>query len=298
MTNKQYAMNFVTYQNRINHFLEKFLLPATSQPERLHAAMRYAVLAGGKRIRPLLVYATGEIFNTDLNSLDHAAAAIECMHCYSLIHDDLPAMDNDDLRRGQPTCHKAFDEATAILAGDALQGLAFKILSELHNTNIAPTTLVTLLRLLADASGSLGMCGGQMLDLQAENNKISLQQLETMHRLKTGALIRASVELGAHLGNATEEQLLALREFATAIGLAFQIQDDILDVESSTQQLGKQQGADVALAKSTYVSLLGLPVAKEYLQQTYATSIAALDKLSVNTNNLRRLAEYIVIRTQ
>lgn len=289
-------MNFQVYQQRIQDLMEHYLPEDSQAPLRLQQAMRYAVFNGGKRIRPLLVYATGQIFNTDLAILDPAAAAVELIHCYSLIHDDLPAMDDDDLRRGKPTCHRAFDEATAILAGDALQTLAFKILTDIdHGITPAPKIL-TMLTLLADACGSHGMAGGQTLDLEAEGRQITLAELEKIHHLKTGALISASIQLAAIASNANSSQLTALENFAFNMGLAFQIQDDIIDVTSTTEELGKRQGADQALNKPTYVSLLGINEAQVYLQDVYEKALQFLSPFAEQAANLRALAAYIVQR--
>ncbi|HEY5717665.1 MAG TPA: farnesyl diphosphate synthase, partial [Motiliproteus sp.] len=232
-------------------------LKAHDHAPRLQDAMRYSIFNGGKRLRPVLVYAACSALKGQDEQADAAASAVECIHAYSLIHDDLPAMDDDDLRRGKPTCHIAFDEATAILAGDALQALAFEILAS--DRNLSADHRIEMLRLLAQASGSQGMVGGQTLDMEGEDQQLSLEQLQEMHSLKTGALIRASVLLGGIAsGRADEDALEALQQYADAIGLAFQIQDDILDIESSTEQLGKTQGADLARHKSTYPALLGL----------------------------------------
>lgn len=285
---------FSSYQTRIQVALEKYLPNALAEPTRLHQAMRYAVLNGGKRIRPLLVYATGTIFQADATLLDRAATALELIHCYSLVHDDLPAMDNDDLRRGLPTCHRAYDEATAILVGDALQSLAFSVLSEVPIIN-APIQL-EMLKILAQVSGSVGMVGGQALDLAAIGANLTLAQLQQMHALKTGCLIRAAVQLGALAGNANPADLFRLDQFASHIGLAFQIQDDILDVESSTATLGKRQGADIALNKPTYPALMGMENAKHQAQQLFTDALQQLEIYGSTANHLRQLAGYIVQR--
>lgn len=273
-------------QHRITSQLKKHLPPISQIPQRLHSAMHYAVFNGGKRLRPLLVYATGNALQIPLENLDLPAVAIELIHCYSLVHDDLPAMDNDDWRRGQPTCHKAFDEATAILVGDALQSLAFSCLTNIDMVNT-----------LAKASGSYGMAGGQNLDLEAENQTTSLLELEHIHRLKTGALIEASVELGAiAAGYIQEPARIMLKKFAQNIGLAFQIQDDILDVEGSTQHLGKTAGIDAANKKATYTSILGVPEAKRLLQKHYEIAMNSLDQLTFDTSDLKQLCTYVVSR--
>nr|WP_237113414.1 farnesyl diphosphate synthase [Pseudohongiella spirulinae] len=268
-------------------------LPA--MPVRLTEAMRYSALAGGKRIRPCLTYAAANALGAEISIADIPAAAIEMMHCYSLIHDDLPAMDNDDLRRGKPTVHKAFDEATAILAGDALQCLAFQIISEQQQFN-AQTTC-RMLSVLASAGGCSGMIAGQGIDLAAVGKGLSLAELEIMHQLKTGALISAAVELGALAAGCTDSRTLAaLATYARSIGLAFQVQDDILDVTSDTQTLGKTQGADVALNKPTYVSLLGLAGAREKADQLVKDALQALEQLPGETQTLADIATYITDR--
>lgn len=287
-----------TYQQRVNTILETWLPTSSIQPANLHQAMRYSVLNGGKRVRPLLVYLTGRTFKVDLLSLDGPACAVELIHAYSLIHDDLPAMDDDDLRRGQPTCHKAFDEATAILAGDALQTLAFYVLSHDPYSQATDKQRLEMIHTLALASGSRGMVGGQALDMEAERKTLNLTELENMHIHKTGALIRASVKLGALACPHLDEGLLdKLDHYAKCIGLAFQIQDDILDVEADTVTLGKTQGADQAHHKSTYPSLLGLRGAKQMAQELVAQAIASLNDLDQQANPLRWMAEYIVSRS-
>jgi farnesyl diphosphate synthase len=277
--------------------LQHRLPPPGELPARLHAAMRYAALDGGKRIRPVLVYTTGEVLGVPLAQLDGPACAVELIHAYSLVHDDLPAMDDDDLRRGKPTCHKAFDEATAILAGDALQTLAFQVLAEDPAMTAAPAQRLAMVRELAVASGSRGMAGGQAIDMAATGGALSLPELQQMHSLKTGALIRAAVRLGALSRPGLDLALFqALDDYAAAIGLAFQIRDDILDVESSTEQLGKRQGADQALAKSTYVALLGLDGAKAKAREVHAAARAALAPLGPDAQPLAAIADFIVER--
>ncbi len=277
--------------------MDAALPTAAAIPQRLHAAQRYSVLGGGKRLRPVLVYCTGEALGLDADTLDAPAAAVELIHAYSLVHDDLPAMDDDDLRRGQPTTHRAFDEATAILAGDALQVAAFSLLARETNPNITPSARLQMVRILADASGTAGMAGGQALDLAAVGRSLSLEELEAMHRLKTGALIRASVLLAAaaapQLG---AEAYQALDAYAQDIGLAFQIQDDILDVEGNTRDLGKNVGADAAKSKPTYASLLGLQGAKERAQALKNRACERLIPLGPRAQILAWLARYIVDR--
>ncbi len=294
------AATLQRYQDQINHALERWLPPSESAPQRLHAAMRYAVLGPGKRVRPVLTYATGEIFSTPLAHLDACAVAVELIHAYSLVHDDLPAMDNDDLRRGRPTCHRAFDEATAILAGDALQALAFDVLASDTTLNRDPTTRLSMLRELAIASGSNGMAGGQAIDLASVGRKISLTELEDMHLYKTGALIRASVRLGfmASTTPPTQQALYGERldRYARAIGLAFQVQDDILDVEGATETIGKPQGSDQDRDKPTYPNLLGMAAAKQTAVELCTEAVNALDCFGAAAGPLRQIAEYIVQR--
>ncbi len=301
-------MDFKAYlqecQQRIQHYLETVLPAVSTQPSELHEAMRYSVLNGGKRLRAMLVYATADalLANAELDakayqsSSDACAAAVELVHAYSLIHDDLPAMDDDDLRRGKPTCHKAFSEATAILAGDALQSHAFSLLAS-ANLKLPAEIQVTMLRTLANAINSHGMAGGQALDMSAENQLIDLHQLENIHRMKTGALIIASVQLGAlaaQCGN--KHRLDLLSEYAASIGLAFQIRDDIIDIESSSEILGKTQGADITSDKATYPKLLGLDGAKQKAQRLYEHALSCLDKTGVDFTRLRELAEFVIAR--
>jgi farnesyl diphosphate synthase len=251
------------FAERSESVLECLLPAAETPPQRLHQAMRYAVLGGGKRMRPLLVYATGSMLGAPLEALDRPAAAVELVHAYSLIHDDLPAMDDDDLRRGRPTCHKAFDEATAILAGDALQCLAFEVLLEGgHRDDLR----LRMLRTLALASGTRGMAGGQAIDIAATGQPLAIGALETMHRMKTGALIRAAVRLGAMVAEADDVVVEALDRFADALGLAFQIRDDLLDVEGTAAALGKTAGKDARTHKPTYPSVLGRDESRRRLQ--------------------------------
>ena len=285
------------YQDRAESALERWLPPAAEMPCRLHEAMRYSTLGGGKRVRPVLVYATGEALGAPLAQLDGSAAAVEFIHAYSLIHDDLPAMDDDDLRRGLPTCHKAYDEATAILAGDALQALAFDVLARDGEGVLDAPRRLRMLRELADASGSRGMAGGQAIDLESVGQKISLPALENMHLHKTGALIRASVRLGFLAGGGSDSvQAERLDVYARAIGLAFQVQDDILDVEGATEIIGKPQGSDQDRDKPTYPNLLGMPEAKATAQRLCDEALAALSIFDARANTLRQLAEYIVRR--
>ncbi|KQN47402.1 geranyl transferase [Serratia sp. Leaf50] len=273
-------------------------LPFSDTP--LVAAMRHGSLLGGKRMRPYLVYASGQLFGLNLSNLDAPAAAIECIHAYSLIHDDLPAMDDDDLRRGQPTCHVKFGEANAILAGDALQTLAFSILADVAMPDVAVEDRLSMISELARASGVAGMCAGQALDLAAEGQQVDLTALELIHRHKTGALIRAAARIGAlAAGERGRAALPLLDRYAEAIGLAFQVQDDILDVIGDTHTLGKRQGADQQLGKSTYPALLGLEGAQAKAKDLYQEAVAALDELathSYNTAPLLALARFVIER--
>lgn len=282
-------------RQRCQSQMQTRLSALSALPERLLDAMRYSSLSGGKRIRPCLVYASARALGAQPACADAAACAVEFIHCYSLIHDDLPAMDNDDLRRGKPTLHRAFDEATAILAGDALQSLAFQVLAE--NALIAPDVRLQMLALLSHAAGSDGMIAGQSIDLEAVGQQLTLAQLENMHNLKTGALIQASVELGALSAQCRDDAVLdALRDYARCIGLAFQVQDDILDVVSDTKILGKPQGSDVARNKPTYVSLLGLAGARAKADSLIAQAQQALCRVDADTTLLRELATYITAR--
>ncbi|WMT15909.1 MULTISPECIES: (2E,6E)-farnesyl diphosphate synthase [Serratia] len=288
------------FHQRSDRALLGYIAPLPFNDGKMVEAMRHGALLGGKRLRPFLVYATGQMFGLSLENLDAPAAAVECIHAYSLIHDDLPAMDDDDLRRGQPTCHIKFGEANAILAGDALQTLAFSILADADMPDVAVRDRLAMISELAKASGVAGMCGGQSLDLEAEGKQIDLQALEQIHRHKTGALIRAAVRLGAlAAGEPGRAALPELDRYAAAIGLAFQVQDDILDVVGETEKIGKRQGSDQQLGKSTYPALLGLDSAKLKAWDLYQEALAALDSLatqSYNTAPLRALANFIIER--
>ena len=284
------------YCDRVNHKLVDTVPPPTEPDVSLQAAMHYSLTAGGKRIRPSLVYATGEALQLPLDDLDDLACAVEIIHTYSLVHDDLPAMDDDDIRRGKPTCHKQFDEATAILAGDALQALAFAVISK--TDSISADIRLKMIAELARASGHTGMAYGQAIDLAAVGQTLTLAQLERMHRHKTGALIRACVIAPAlNFSNATPQLMHQLGQYADAIGLAFQIIDDILDVTSDTETLGKQQGADAALGKPTYPTLLGLDGALEHARQCHRTAIQSLDECPKQFDILRDLSSYIIDRS-
>ncbi len=284
----------------IEHVLDRLLPPADLVPARLHQAMRYAVLGGGKRVRAALVYAAGyacvrpdtaqAAFN---ESLDRAAAAVELVHAYSLVHDDLPCMDDDMLRRGRPTLHVQYDEATALLAGDALQPLAFDLLAQMP---LAPEAVVRATRTLAQAAGSLGMAGGQAIDLASVGKTLSQQELQQMHTLKTGALLAASVKLGGLVAGAQASQERSLDEYASAIGLAFQVVDDVLDVTTDTAVLGKTAGKDAAANKPTYVTLMGLDGAQSFAASLHRTARQALSPLGDTSNLLSGLADFIVFR--
>ncbi|MCV6636330.1 (2E,6E)-farnesyl diphosphate synthase [Candidatus Albibeggiatoa sp. nov. NOAA] len=285
------------YQQRVNVALEHWLPADNINPSRLHKAMRYSVFNGGKRVRPLLVYFTGEALGVSVEHLDAPACAVELIHAYSLVHDDLPAMDDDDLRRGKPTCHKAFDEATAILVGDGLQTLAFYTLSHQENLPISAERRLMMLDALTFASGSRGMVGGQMIDIEAMGKQINLVELENMHIHKTGALIRASVKLGAlACAEASEDTINKLDHYAKCIGLAFQVKDDILDIEASTEVLGKAQGSDEAHDKPTYPSLMGLKQAKQMANDLLQDALDSLQGFDKKADPLREMAKYIVTR--
>ena len=285
------------YRQRSNQQLAQWLSAQPYAEQPLIEAMKHGTLLGGKRARPFLTYVTGQMLGADCANLDTPAAAVECIHAYSLIHDDLPAMDDDNLRRGQPTCHIAFDEATAILAGDSLQTLAFEILASGTLSESGDKYRIRMVQELALASGAAGMCMGQALDLAAEGQEATLQQLETIHKHKTGALIRCAIRLGAlAAGDKGAEILPQLNQYADAIGLAFQVQDDILDVTSDTETLGKPQGSDLELEKSTYPALLGLEGAKQKAQQLYQEALQALDAIPYNTDQLEVFARYVIER--
>ncbi len=285
----------IAWSERADAALARALPPETQEPALLHRAMRYAVLGSGKRLRPALVYATGSALGAPLDALDAGACAVEIIHAYSLVHDDLPAMDDDELRRGRPTCHVAFGEAMAILAGDALQALAFEILA----ADVAQHagTHVEMLRTLAAACGSHGMAGGQALDLAAVGKTLTPDALDRMHEYKTGALIRASVRLGALAAGCVDGALLAaLDAYSHAIGLAFQIRDDILDVEGDSATIGKTAGKDAAQAKPTYPAILGMDASRARLAQLARNAIAALASLGGRAKELTELARYVAER--
>ena len=283
-------------QARMEAALGRLLPPARSVPSRLHEAMRYATLEGGKRVRPLLAFAAGEVSAAPAERLEIAAAAVEMIHAYSLVHDDLPCMDDDTLRRGKPTVHVEYDEATALLVGDALQSLAFQMLCE-HEIAEESRTQLEMLKILASAAGSRGMAGGQQIDLESTGQSLALPELELMHIHKTGALIRAAVALGALCGKELQaREKSALDRYAKAIGLAFQVVDDVLDHESSTATLGKTAGKDSKQGKSTYVSALGAKAAREMAETLRAEAHAALEGFGAKGRRLRELADFVVLR--
>ena len=283
-------------QQRIEAQLQAVLPNSEVAPRRLHQAMRYAVLGGGKRVRPLLAFAASEITGADSRRVALVGAAVELIHAYSLVHDDLPCMDNDVLRRGKPTCHVEFDEATALLVGDALQSLAFELLAD-HHLADDPSVQLEMIKQLAAAAGSRGMAGGQAFDLAATGAGLTLPELELMHIHKTGALIRAAALLGARCGAAlAAADMERLDHFAKCIGLAFQVVDDVLDAEATTATLGKTAGKDARANKPTYVSVLGVSEAKKLADELRCDALAALDEFGERALRLRQLAEFIVLR--
>ncbi|MFW2374261.1 MAG: (2E,6E)-farnesyl diphosphate synthase [Gammaproteobacteria bacterium] len=297
-TDEPFKQTLEQFRRQVDLALDHYLPQPRGPETHLQQAMRYSVIGGGgKRVRPVLVYAAGQALHLDIKQLDAPAAAIEMIHAYSLIHDDLPAMDDDDLRRGRPTCHRAFDEATAILAGDALQALAFEILARDSKIPCDSNAKLDMVQLLASASGSIGMAGGQAIDLDSVGKQLSLEQLENMHQLKTGALIQASVLLGAMCSpDANREMLDRLTTYGHCIGLAFQIQDDILDVTADTETLGKPQGSDMEQNKPTYPALLGLDGARERALELHQLALTALEIFDQSADTLRSLSAYIVQR--
>ena len=284
-----------TRQSRFEDVLRGLLPRAEAAPQRLHEAMRYAVLDGGKRVRPLLAFAAGELAGADAARLNIVAAAVELIHVYSLVHDDMPCMDDDVLRRGKPTCHVQYDDATALLVGDSLQTLAFQLLAE-HRLNDDAQRQLDMIKLLAVASGSRGMAGGQAIDLASVGKSLTLPELEFMHIHKTGALIRAAVLLGAHCGSVSAAQLTRLDHFGKLIGLAFQVVDDVLDCEADTATLGKTAGKDADNGKPTYVSLLGIHGARDMAQRLHREALETLAEFGDSAQRLRELADFIVLR--
>jgi len=289
----QFQEWFSAHSARTERALDHLLDSAQTIPHRLHEAMRYAAQGGGKRVRPLLVYAAGSLGNANPETLDAAAVAIECIHAYSLVHDDLPCMDDDDLRRGRPTVHKAFDEATALLVGDALQTRAFEILA---NAPCDADTRLRMIGALAVASGSQGMAGGQAIDLESVGKKLDLAGLKQMHAMKTGALLSCAVELGGIAAHLSSTQMTKLRDYSSALGLAFQIVDDVLDATADSQTLGKTAGKDAANAKPTYVTLMGLDYAQKQAQELQAAALASLDNFDSQAQALQGLALLVVNR--
>jgi geranylgeranyl pyrophosphate synthase len=285
-------------RTRVEHALDRWLPSDKTQPGRLHSAMRYATLGDGKRVRPVLVYSAGQALGVEPDCLDGAACAVELIHADSLVHDDLPAMDDDDLRRGRPTCHRAYDQATAILAGDALQTLAFRVLCEDDGLCIERADRLRMISELARAAGSRGMAGGQALDMEATGRGINLAQLENLHIHKTGALILASVRLGAlAAGASADSRLNNLERYAKCIGLAFQVHDDVLDVEGDTHVLGKTRGKDAAADKATYPALIGLEAAREMAQGLVDDALDSIAAFDAAADPLRQLARYVVGRS-
>jgi farnesyl diphosphate synthase len=285
----------VARQSHFEEVLRDLLPRADVVPQRLHEAMRYAVLDGGKRVRPLLAFAAGEMVGAEAARLDIAAAAVELVHAYSLVHDDMPCMDNDMLRRGKPTCHVQYDEATALLVGDSLQALAFQLLAE-HRLSDDAARQVGMIKLLATAAGTRGMAGGQAIDLASVGKSLTLPELEFMHIHKTGALIRAAILVGAQCGSVTPAQLHCLDRFGKAIGLAFQVVDDILDCEADTATLGKTAGKDADNEKPTYVSLLGIHEAREMALRLHQEALGFLAEFGAAAARLRELSDFIVLR--
>jgi len=293
------ASQLEAWRRRVEAELDRWLPAQTVVPERLHAAQRYSVLAPGKRIRPALVYATAETLGLPSSRVDAPACAVELIHCYSLIHDDLPAMDDDDLRRGLPTCHRAYDEATAILAGDSLQVLAFKVLATHPGLPDDPRVRVRIIETLADASGTAGMAGGQALDLAAEGRVLTLEEVEQVHRLKTGALIQASVVMASHCRpDLPPAQAAALAEFGALVGFAFQVQDDILDVEGDVAVIGKPPGSDAARGMPTYVAMAGVEAARGRVRELHERARVLLETHGWSHGPLAALSNWLLTRTR
>jgi len=285
--------NFEKYQQRLENALKKYLLTQKNNSPRLLDAMRYAVLSGGKRIRACLVYTTGFSCGLAIEKLDGLACAIEIIHAYSLVHDDLPAMDDDDLRRGKPSCHKAFDEATAILAGDALQTLAFDIIAGMDTS---AEKKVLMIKQLTKAIGVEGMAGGQAMDLTLMHTKLSNTELEHIHTLKTGKLFAACVVMAVTMAGCNENKIAYFESFANHLGLAFQIKDDVLDIEACSESLGKPQGSDLKNNKATYPSISGMDSAKKRILELRESALIELDKIDMDTTMLRELTELIIDR--
>ncbi|OWS69619.1 polyprenyl synthetase family protein [Polynucleobacter campilacus] len=291
----QFQEWLTNHSERAETALDSLLDSAQTTPKRLHEAMRYAAQGGGKRIRPLLVYAAGSLGDAKAQALDAAAVAIECIHAYSLVHDDLPCMDDDDLRRGRPTVHKAFDEATALLVGDALQTRAFEILA---NAQCEVDVRLLMISSLAAASGSRGMAGGQAIDLESVGKTLDLAGLKQMHAMKTGALLSCAVELGGIAAHLNPTQMAQLQKYSTALGLAFQIVDDVLDATADSQTLGKTAGKDAAANKPTYVTLMGLDYAQQQAKELQEAAIASLTDFGSKADALKDLALLVVNRAK
>jgi farnesyl diphosphate synthase len=284
-------------QARVEGALDAFLPPADRVPHKLHEAMRYTTLGGGKRVRPLLSYAAGALFDAEPAVLARVASAVEMIHVYSLVHDDMPCMDDDALRRGKPTVHVAYDEATALLVGDTLQAQAFEVVAGVDSASVPPARQLTMVRLLAQAAGSSGMCGGQAIDLDSVGLALTREQLERMHQLKTGAMLRVSVLLGALAGrDLAPRELEALDAYSAAVGLAFQVVDDVLDATADSATLGKTAGKDAADNKPTYVSILGLEPSRALAEQLRRDAHEALAPFGDKAQRLRELADLIVQR--
>lgn len=294
----EFGLQLDSWRERMERALDARLPPADAVPARLHAAMRYSVLGGGKRIRPALLFATARAVGLADDEVEAAACAIELVHVYSLVHDDLPAMDNDDLRRGRPTCHKAFDEATALLVGDALQPLAFQLLASDPALPAAAAIRLRLIDMLAQASGTFGMAGGQAIDLAVQGMQLDIAQVEDMHARKTGAVIRASVLMAAECVPSLDPDLYAaLARFATAVGLAFQIQDDLLDVTGDVATLGKTTGADRERAKPTHPAVIGIKPSQERVRLLHMQALNALVPFGAQADALRSLADWLLSRS-
>ena len=292
-----FAAQLESWRTRMERALEERLPPADVVPTRLHEAMRYCVLGGGKRVRPALLFATARALGLDEDEVEAAACAVELVHVYSLVHDDLPAMDDDDMRRGRPTCHKAFDEATAILVGDALQPLAFQLLARDRSLPEAPAIRLRLIDLLAQATGTFGMAGGQAIDLAVQGTRLDIAQVEDMHARKTGAMIRVSVLMAAACLPSLEAHLYAaLGHFAAAIGLAFQIQDDLLDVLGDASTLGKATGADRERAKPTHPAVIGIEASQDRVRLLHEQALTALAPFGERAAPLRSLADWLLLR--
>lgn len=295
--NSQLTQFRQSIQTQVDNEFSRYLNSLPEQAPKLKEAMTYALLGGGKRVRPLITKLVGQMLDANESDLLICGLAIEAIHTFSLVHDDLPAMDDDDLRRGKATCHKAFDEATAILVGDALQAMAFELLSQSTFSQSAKARQLDMIRVLSSATGYQGLCAGQSIDIEATGKQINLSQLETLHQFKTGKLIQAAVQLGYYCANLQDEKTIELLDtYSQNIGLAFQVIDDILDVTSDTNTLGKPQGSDEALGKSTYPTLLGIQGAKDFADQLAKNALQALDALPYNTQLLNDFTHFVLDR--